>query len=178
MSTATQKTRRYFIKITEGLKEQDAEDSHKGTFNGRSICCKKRAEKAAEENNREDRKTAAECGQEQTLFQDVLASVNLAGSIVLTAKGSRCLSECRNNIVSEVFKVHSYGASGDGTFSKAVDRCLYKEIGKAENSTLQSRWDTGFQDRPDDLQGKIWSAEGKLKELIIFQAMQQDKRRE
>lgn len=62
MSAAAQKPCRYFIKITEGFEEQDTEDSQDGTFNDNGLSCKKRAEKASKQNNRKDRKAAAECG--------------------------------------------------------------------------------------------------------------------
>lgn len=60
----------------------------------------------------------------------------LTGGIVLADKGCSCLTESRNNIVGKIFKVHGYGASGNGDCAKAVDGCLDKNIGKAEYGTL------------------------------------------
>lgn len=57
--------------------------------------------------------------------------------MVLSGKGSGCLTEGRNDVIGEIFEIHGDGAAGNSGFAEAVDRCLHKNVGKAENSALE-----------------------------------------
>lgn len=63
----------------------------------------------------------------------------------MTDKGSCSLSEGSIDIVSDVFKIHSNCRACGCLASKSIDRGLDKDIGNAENSTLQSSRNSNLQ---------------------------------
>ena len=66
----------------------------------------------------------------------------LTGRMVLAGKGGRCLAEGSDHIIGKIFKVHGNGTACNCRRAEAIHRGLYKNIGKAENSTLNGRGDS------------------------------------
>ena len=56
---AAQNAGRYFIKITDRLKQENAQDPHSGAFDHGRLRRKKRREQAAEQNNHKNRNRTA-----------------------------------------------------------------------------------------------------------------------
>lgn len=71
----------------------------------------------------------------------------LTGRMVLAGKGGRCLAEGSDHIIGKIFKVHGNGTACNCRRVKTIHRGLYKNIGKAENSTLNGRGDSDFKNR-------------------------------
>ena len=71
----------------------------------------------------------------------------LTGRMVLAGKGGRCLAEGSDHIIGKIFKVHGNGTACNCRRAEAIHRGLYKNIGKAENSTLNGRGDSDFKNR-------------------------------
>ena len=116
--------------------------------------------------------------EDQTYPQDFSASAKLPGRVILAGKGGSCLTESSNHVIGKIFKVHGNGTACNCRRAKAVHRGLYKDIGKAEYSTLDGRRDSHFKNCTYRSGIKITFMKCKWKRRsILFQAADQKERR-
>ena len=109
------------------------------------ICRKKSCKKIPEYDKWFNKDQTAHNREDQTYPQDFSASVKLPGRVILAGKGGSCLTESSNHVIGKIFKVHGNGTACNCRRAKAVHRGLYKDIGKAEYSTLDGRRDSHFK---------------------------------
>lgn len=164
--------RRDLVQIAERLKEQNAQDAHGGALDHGGLLRKKRGEHAAEADNHKNRDRTAHRGHPEAQPQDAPAPVLLPRGIVLAGECGRRLSERRDDVVGEVFKVHDDGASGDHSLAEVIDRRLHKNVCKAEYCALHSGWDTGLQNFFRDFCRELRFAECKAKQRVFFEPPQ------
>lgn len=136
MTAAAQDAGWHFIEIADRLKQQDTQHAQSGAFNHGGIRREKSGEKITEEYDQADWNGTADRGQKQRLPQDLPASGNLSGGKVLSSECRRCLSKCRDDVVSKVFIVHSDRASRDCGLPEPVYRRLHKDIRETEYCSL------------------------------------------
>ena len=116
------------------------------------ICRKKSCKKIPEYDKWFNKDQTAHNREDQTYPQDFSASVKLPGRVILAGKGGSCLTES--------------------------SRGLYKDIGKAEYSTLDVRRDSHFKNCTYRSGIKITFMKCKWKRRsILFQAADQKERR-
>lgn len=109
------------------------------------ICRKKSCKKIPEYDKWFNKDQTAHNREDQTYPQDFSASAKLPGRVILAGKGGSCLIESSNHVIGKIFKVHGNGTACNCRRAKAVHRGLYKDIGKAEYSTLDGRRDSHFK---------------------------------
>lgn len=109
------------------------------------ICRKKSCKKIPEYDKWFNKDQTAHNREDQTYPQDFSASAKLPGRVILAGKGGSCLTESSNHVIGKIFKVHGNGTACNCRRAKAVHRGLYKDIGKAEYSTLDGRRDSHFK---------------------------------
>lgn len=142
------------------------------------ICRKKSCKKIPEYDKWFNKDQTAHNREDQTYPQDFSASAKLPGRVILAGKGGSCLIESSNHVIGKIFKVHGNGTACNCRRAKAVHRGLYKDIGKAEYSTLDGRRDSHFKNCTYRSGIKITFMKCKWKRRsILFQAADQKERR-
>ena len=142
------------------------------------ICRKKSCKKIPEYDKWFNKDQTAHNREDQTYPQDFSASAKLPGRVILAGKGGSCLTESSNHVIGKIFKVHGNGTACNCRRAKAVHRGLYKDIGKAEYSTLDGRRDSHFKNCTYRSGIKITFMKCKWKRRsILFQAADYKDRR-
>ena len=168
----------FLVQVAQRFEKKNAQDTKAGILYHCLICRKKSCKKIPEYDKWFNKDQTAHNREDQTYPQDFSASVKLPGRVILAGKGGSCLTESSNHVIGKIFKVHGNGTACNCRRAKAVHRGLYKDIGKAEYSTLDGRRDSHFKNCTYRSGIKITFMKCKWKRRsILFQAADQKERR-
>ena len=145
MSHPSEKTCRDLIKTADWLPDEDQKNTDTGGINNCLFRRKNPGSSMTPDSKWNCDHRTEKYREKDTDSKDLSASFLLTGCKVLTGKSSGCLTKGSDHIISEIFKIHGNGAACCSYSTETVDRCLNKDIGKAEDCSLYCCRNSGSQ---------------------------------